>query len=101
METEQGRKSVWDQLTELPADMRQEKCLEVIGRLKVQRQAIERWVELWVQEARLHGATWRAVGEALGTTHQAASQRFGKAERTEAGDDSVEHAADGSLASTP
>ena len=81
--------------------MRQEKCLEVIGRLKVQRQAIERLVEQWVQEARLHGATWRAVGEALGTTHQAASQRFGKVERTEAGADPVEHAAEGSLASTP
>jgi hypothetical protein len=82
METEQRRKSVWDQLAELPADMRQEKCLEVIGRLKMQRQAIERSVERWVEEARLHGATWRAVGEALGTTHQAASQRFGKAERS-------------------
>lgn len=70
--------------------MRQEKCLEVIGRLKIQRQAIERWVERWVEEARLHGATWRSVGEALGTTHQAASQRFGKAERTDTSVDPIQ-----------
>lgn len=37
-----------------------------------------------VRAARAHGITWAAIGDALGTTKQAAQQRYGKTSTQEA-----------------
>ena len=90
MEIEEVQKSFRDQFAEAPREQRQEKCLEVIARLKIQRRAIERLVEHWVREARDQGVTWQAIGDALGITHQAARQRFGTIVRTSGEADALE-----------
>jgi phosphohistidine phosphatase SixA len=45
-----------------------------------------------VQDARRAGSTWQAVGEAMGTTRQAAQQRFGERGPAQSGDESNQRA---------
>jgi hypothetical protein len=49
----------------------------VLQRLRMERGALERWVAVWVLEARAYGSTWAEIGGALGVTAQAVSKRYG------------------------
>ena len=54
-------------------------ALEVIAFVRGTASAVEEGMRVAVQRAREEGHTWEEIGQVLGTTRQAAFQRFGKA----------------------
>lgn len=56
-------------------------ALSSLGRLTYAREEIENTMEEEVENAREHGASWRMIGVALGTSGQAAWQRYSGHER--------------------
>lgn len=52
--------------------------LMVIGRMSHVTTLADRVLIAAVDEARENGATWQAIGDMLGTSKQAAFQRFGR-----------------------
>jgi len=82
LESTQIVSKLWDRFEGISEDQRRSVSVDVIRKLQTQRQTIDEWTIHWVAEARAQGATWSAIGGALGITHQAASQRFGPALRS-------------------
>jgi hypothetical protein len=71
------RRFPWKALGPVPEAQRHAKTLEVLQRLRTERGALERWVAVWVVEARAYGSTWAEIGAALGVTAQAVSKKYG------------------------
>jgi hypothetical protein len=74
----EAHQAAWEGLEHVPEHLRKGKALEVLARLRTQREAVERWVAIWVVEAREYGSTWAETGCALGVTAQAVSKRYGR-----------------------
>lgn len=54
-----------------------EGSLGVLGLVVTLAATLDRWVAWWVAEAREQGASWSDVGDALGTSKQAAWKTYG------------------------
>ena len=82
VESTQGDSALWERFEAVAEDQRRDVSVEVVRKLRLQREFLDESLKRWVAEARTHGATWSDIGGALGISHQAASQRFGLAKRT-------------------
>lgn len=51
---------------------------DALGDVAKVRADLDEWLRMIVGEARVGGATWAELGEALGISRQAAQQRFGR-----------------------
>jgi hypothetical protein len=54
-----------------------EAFLDQLSRVKAQRDALDREIATCAAAARAAGVPWSQIGAALGTTKQAAQQRYG------------------------
>jgi hypothetical protein len=70
--TSQSRQSIVDSVPGEPS------ALAAIGRAQVRAQSAEEELAMSVTQARESGHTWAEIGQVLGTSRQAAFQRFGR-----------------------
>lgn len=64
-----------------PDDERDPEILLALRRAVLGRSEAERSVQQAVNEARTHGYSWRSIGALLGTSGEAARQRYGTPHR--------------------